>query len=172
MLLPYFFDFSIEEVAYYLEIPLGTIKRRLHDVQAKLKEGFSTAPTTFDIQLQKEIIMEIKEKKIPGSELNYLDMSESKFRNVDLSKSDFEFINIDGAQFKNTGGANGSPATNVKFDHCTMQKSHFDHVDMSDSHFRQVNFTNAKLEDCAIDGLVIDGIDIKALVDQAKGEAT
>lgn len=168
VILFYFFDFSIEEIARFLDIPPGTVKRRLYDSRAKLRKGLSTPPFTFDIQLQKEIIMEIKEKNIPGSELNYLDMSESKFRHVDLSRADFDHININGAQFRNTGGANGTPATDVKFDHCTMQKSRFDHVDMSNSHFHHVNFTNAKLEGCAIEGLVIDGINIKTLMDSVK----
>jgi RNA polymerase sigma-70 factor, ECF subfamily len=169
VILFYFFDFSIEEMARFLNIPPGTVKRRLHDSRTKLKDGFSTPPFTFDIQLEKEILMEIREKNIPGSELNYLDMSESTFRHVDLSRADFDYININGAQFRNTGGANGTPASDVTFDHCTMQKSHFNHVDMSDSHFHHVNFTNAKLEGCAIDGLVIDGVDIKALIGSVKG---
>ena len=37
------------------------------------------------VHLEKEIVVEIKDKKISGAVLEYVDMSEAVFRNIDLS---------------------------------------------------------------------------------------
>ncbi len=83
-----------------------------------------------DIQ---ETMMEYVNMK--GSQISYVNLNDSVFRNVDFSGGDFEFVNINGARFKNTGGASGVPASDVSFDHCTMQKSLFNYVDMFGTEF-------------------------------------
>ena len=179
-ILHYGFGFSIKEISQWSGVPTGTTKRRLHDARAELKKSLREAPTHFTIHLEEEIVMEISKKEIPeskidnvnmkGSCISYVDMNESVFRNVDFSGGDFAFININGVRFKNTGGADGTPASDVSFDRCTMQKSRFTHVDLSESHFRQVNLSGVKLENCELDGLTINGIDIKPLLASAKSK--
>ncbi|MYI64189.1 MAG: sigma-70 family RNA polymerase sigma factor [Gemmatimonadetes bacterium] len=168
VLLHYFFAFSVEDIAAWLDIPTGTVKRRLHAARKQLKQHLLPLSSNLDIHLEKEIVMEIKDKKIPGAVLEYVDMSEAVFRNIDLSGADFEYVNIDRTRFRNTGGGDHTPAKNITFEHCTMQESHFAHVDLSGSHFQHVNLSNVTLENCPIEGLTIDGFDIKALIEKEK----
>ena len=167
VLLHYFFAFSVEDISVWMGIPTGTVKRRLHDARKQLRKDQCLQFPDFDIHLEKEIVMEIRNKKIPGAILEFVDMSEAEFRNIDLTGSNLEHVNINGVCFRNTGGDH-TPAKNITFEHCTMQDSHFVHVDLSDSHFRGVDLSNVKLENCPIEGLTIDGLEIKALIEKER----
>ena len=178
VVLHYWFAFSISDLANWLGIPEGTVKRRLHDARKTLRETLKEPPSSFDLNLQEEIAMEIKKKEIPetqieyanmqGSHIAYVGLEESKFENVDFSRSRFSHINIHGTTFQHAGGANGSPASNLCFKHCTMKDSSFENVDMSGSHLRNVNLEGVRMDSCGIKGLTIDGIDIEELVRKAK----
>ena len=167
VLLHYFFAFSVEDISVWMDIPTGTVKRRLHEARKQLKKNQFLQFKDFDIHLEKEIVMEIKNKEIPGATLEFVDMSEAVFRHIDLTGANFDHVNINRVSFRNTGGDH-TPARNITFEHCTMQESHFTHMDLSDSHFRRVNLSNVKLENCSIEGLTIDGLDIKALLEKER----
>lgn len=168
VLLHYFFAFSVEDIAAWMDTPTGTVKRRLHDARKQLRKDEFLQLSDFDIHLQKEIVMEIRNKEIPGATLEFVDMSEAVFRHIDLTGANFDHVNINRVSFRNTGGGDHTPARNITFEHCTMQDSHFVHMDLSDSHFRRVNLSNVKLENCSIEGLTIDGLDIKALIEKER----
>jgi RNA polymerase sigma-70 factor (ECF subfamily) len=191
VLLHYFFGFGLFEIADWMGIPVGTVKSRLHEGRAALKARLGEPPIALSIRLEQEIIMKIKHKNIPEtrmehvnlreSEIQYVDLNDSIFRNVDFSGSDFEFINIDRTRFRNTGGADGTPASDVSFEHCTMQRSRFTQVDMTSARFNHVGLKGATLQDvdlrdvslenCQIEGLQIDGIPIKPLLEAAKRQS-
>lgn len=59
VILHYLFDFSVAELAAWLNVPPGTIKRRLFDARQKLKEYLGPPPLSFHIQLTEEIVIKI-----------------------------------------------------------------------------------------------------------------
>lgn len=168
VILHYFFDFSVADLAAWFEVPPGTIKRRLFDARQILKDHLGPPPASFHIQLTEEIVMKIAEKDLTGSALDYINMGESVFSNVDLSASRFEHVNINRVQFKHVGGGNGTPARDLSFEHCTLQHSSFRKVDLSESRFENTDFRNVELINCRIEGLKIKGVDIQVLLEKAR----
>ena len=167
VLLHYFFDFSVAELAAWFEIPPGTLKRRLFEARQALKEQLGPLPASFHIQLTEEVVMKITEKDLTGSALDYINMGDSTFTNVDLSASRFEHVNIDKVQFRHVGGGNGTPARDLSFEHCTLQHSAFRKVDLSESRFEEADFRHVELVNCRTEGLKINGFDVQELLEKA-----
>ena len=168
VVLHYFMGFSVKEIAGFLEVPEGTVKRRLHDARGSMRSQFKDAPVLFTIQLREEIKMEISNKDLTRSSIEYANMVESTIRNVDFTGSTFEHVNISGTSFRSAGGGDGTPAKGLTFEHCTMQESEFRKVDLSGCSFEEVNLRGAKLQGCQLDGMTINGIEIEKLLARAE----
>ena len=133
------------------------MKRRLHEARQKVKAQMPERPAFFTIQLREAVRMDITNKDLSGSSIDYANMTEANLRNVDFTGSTFEHVNITGVRFRYAGGGNGTPARDLKFEHCTMQSSTFSRVDMSESTFEGVNFRGAQLRSCDVEEMTING---------------
>jgi len=91
-----------------------------------------------------------------------INLSQSTFYDVNLSKSVFNLVNLSGAKFSQI-----SSGSCDEFSEATVDPIEFEDADLSNSRFNSVNFSGAQLHNCIIDGLVINGVDIEALM---KGE--
>ena len=168
VVLHYFMSFSIAETAKWLAIPDGTVKRRLHEARHVMKGKMAEQPAFFTVQLEEEIKMEITNKDLSGSSIEYADMTEASLRNVDFTGSTFEHVNISGVIFRHAGGGDGTPARDLTFEHCTMQSSTFRQVDLSEGRFEGVNFKGATLISCEVEGMTIDGFDVAEMLKRAR----
>lgn len=167
VVLHYFMDFSIAEIAGLLGVPGGTVKRRLHEARRVMKGVMADHPLSLKVQLEEEINMRIARKDLSGSSIEYANMIEASLTNVDFTGSTFEHVNISGVTFRNAGGGDGTPARDLTFEHCTMQNSRFRRVDLSDCQFEGVSFRGAQLRSCDLEGMTIDGQDVSALLRNA-----
>ncbi|NQZ30124.1 MAG: pentapeptide repeat-containing protein [Oceanospirillaceae bacterium] len=91
-----------------------------------------------------------------------INLANSTFYDVNLSKSVFNLVNLSGAKFTHIG-----TSSSVDFNEAKVDPVIFEDADLTGSRFSAVNFTNAQFSHCVIDGLIINGVDIAALM---KGE--
>ena len=92
-----------------------------------------------------------------------INFSHSTFHDVNFSRSVFNLVNLSGAKFTHIGTCNSDQVSENKVD-----PIRFEDVDLTSSLFSAVNLTNATFSHCIIKGLVINGVDIEALL---KGRA-
>jgi len=88
-----------------------------------------------------------------------INLSHSTFYDANLSKSVFNSVNLSGAKFSQVG----TRAVD-EFSESKVDPIEFEDADLTNSRFSKVNLSGAKFSDCTIHGLVINGIDIEALL--------
>ena len=115
----------------------------------------------------------VEHANISGSRFHDVNLSEADFDDVNLSRARFHNINlsdirvsavqIGGAIFKHVG-----PPPDKDGKQARQKPVTFEEAMLCDSTFRKVDLSNAKLIDCNIQGMTIDGVLVTELLKQYK----
>lgn len=109
-----------------------------------------------DVNLQNAIFNNVN---LQASRYSNINLMQGNFYDVNLSHAHFSYINLGGAVLSNIVTWATNPLGVSKKLPITFKDS-----DLSGSTFSNVDMTNTTLESCQISGLVINGVDIEALL--------
>jgi nitroreductase len=99
---------------------------------------------------------------LPGAVFEDLNLTDSKFHNINMQGANFEDINMSHTSY---GGLTLSEA---RFGCVDMSGAEFDGSDLKLAEFRNASFENVKITDCKLDGMTIDGINVKEAIEKSK----
>lgn len=111
--------------------------------------------------------MTVKRENIADSEFEDVNLQGARFTNINLSKSRFHDINFSDVQFS------AAQLGGTVFKHIGLPHGHqnerqrpvtFEEATLCDSVFRKVDLSNARIIDCNIEGLTIDGVLVSELL--------
>lgn len=93
------------------------------------------------------------------AQFSELGFNDSQFRYVGFDRANFEEVGMHGAQFAMVG------ITNAKFRWGTLEGASFEGTCFGCVRLEGVNLNNAVFSNCELDGLVINGVRIKELIE-------
>jgi uncharacterized protein YjbI with pentapeptide repeats len=102
---------------------------------------------------------EFTEVNLAGSKFEDVNFSKVKMHNINLSDLDLSAAQIGGARFKHIGPP---PDKDGKVER--QRAVTFEEAQLCDSTFKKVDLSNAKLVDCEMRGMTIDGMPVSALI--------
>ncbi|MDD4124364.1 MAG: nitroreductase family protein [Eubacteriales bacterium] len=99
---------------------------------------------------------------VPGAVFEDLNLTDSKFRNINMQGAGFEDINMSHT------GYEGLTLSEARFGRIDMSGAEFNGSDLKLAEFRNASFENVKITDCNLDGMTIDGINVKEAIEKVK----
>ncbi|HBL84665.1 MAG: hypothetical protein A2Y17_11055 [Clostridiales bacterium GWF2_38_85] len=113
---------------------------------------------------------EVKQKKL--FTLAHESLEDAVFEDLNLSNAEFNDINMQGARFGNINMSftsyRGLTMSEAKFGCIDMAGAEFDGSDLRLAKFKNASFENVKITDCKLDGMTIDGINVKDMMTKIK----
>jgi uncharacterized protein YjbI with pentapeptide repeats len=109
-----------------------------------------------DVNLYQSVFNNVN---LASSGFSAINLTNSVFYDTDLSHTNITAVNLSGAKFKHIL----TSITNQQGEIKTVPIQ-FEDADLSQSRFENVNLSDAQFENCTIDGLVINGVNIQALL--------
>jgi uncharacterized protein YjbI with pentapeptide repeats len=113
--------------------------------------------------------LRFENKDVAGSEFRHVNMSGTTFEDVDLSRATFFNVNLRGADIGavDFGGARFS-CMNTGEDHPRLPVI-FKNIELDDCTMQDCCFKNAKVVNCDLTGMTIDGVLVSEMVKAVKG---
>jgi uncharacterized protein YjbI with pentapeptide repeats len=100
---------------------------------------------------------------LSGTEFDDVNMSNARLHNINLSDIKVTAANLGGAHFKHIGPMPKPDGTQERQKPVT-----FEEAMLCDSVFKRVDLSGVRIEECNIEGMTIDGIEIKELIKNVK----